>query len=84
MVTLLVGSVLAYRRRHRLFAALMAMLSIAALALQFEMAMIMPSFTPNFHNFTMFYAAMIGIVTAQLIVNGIVWLAVRGWRAGAN
>ena len=56
----------------------------AALALQFEMAMIMPSFTPNFHSFTMFYAAVIGIVTAQVVVNTIVWLAMRGWKASEN
>lgn len=81
MTTLLVGSALAYRQWRRVFAALVAMLSLVALLLDVEMAMIMPSFTVSYHNFTVFYVVVTGVLAAQMGMNAAVWLATRGWSA---
>ena len=80
MIALLVGSALAYRRWRSVFAALVAMLTLIALLLNVEMAVIMPSFTLKYHSFTVFYAGMIGIAAVQFAVNPLVALAASGWR----
>jgi hypothetical protein len=80
LTTVFVVAMLAYRPR-RLFPALVAMLSIVALLLHVEAALIMPIFTIMYHNFTVFYLAVMGIVAAQLAVNALFAPAVRA-RAG--
>jgi hypothetical protein len=77
LLTLVLVSALAYRRWATLFAAIMLLLSAAAVLLHVETALIMSNFMLAYHNFSIFYYAFTGVVAAQLSVNGVVRLARR-------
>ena len=69
MIALLIGSVLAYRRWRYVLAAVFGMLTLVALLLHIEMAIIRPDFVVSYHGFTLFYAATLGLVAVQVVVN---------------